>query len=238
MARRPTPFGTAKDFQAIVTRYTSGSDEHAAIVGRNGTGKTMAGAWLLGLNNLRAKPWFILDYKGEELLNAVPRIRPVDFNDMPEEPGLYILHASPSPRDQESVEDWFWKIAEGENRGLFIDEGYMLPQLRKGGFSTILTQGRAKRNSVITLSQRPVNVDRTAFSESSHLLAFDLNDDRDIRTIQESSPKDFFDDDLQEYWFRWYSVKRDLRWHVQPVPEAGELIEKINSQLEPKKRWF
>jgi DNA helicase HerA-like ATPase len=211
-------------------------DEHTTIVGRNGTGKTQFGAWLLSQQNLSAKPWVILDYKGEELLNSIPRIRQIDFGDTPRHPGLYILKSRPDL--DEPTEAWLWKIWEREHTGVFIDEGYMLPEIRKGAFSALLTQGRSKRTPVITLSQRPVRVDRAAFSEASHLIAFDLNDKRDHKSLEEVVPTGFMRESIPKYHSRWYSVKKDKTWIVKPVPESDEIIDTINEQLPPLKKWF
>lgn len=210
-------------------------DEHTTIVGRNGTGKTQAGAWLLSTVDLKAKPWVILDYKGEELLNSIPRIRAIDFKETPKQPGLYILHSRPDL--EEDTEKWLWKIWERENTGVFIDEGYMLPDIRKGAFSALLTQGRSKRTPVITLSQRPVRVDRAAFSEASHLIAFDLNDKRDHKSLEEVVPTGFMRESIPKWHSRWYSVKQDRVWIMGPVPEADQIIDTINDQLEPKRKW-
>jgi hypothetical protein len=211
-------------------------DEHTFIVGRNGTGKTQAGAWLLSTTNLQAKPWYILDYKGEALLNSIPRIRQIDFNETPSQPGLYILKSRPDLEDD--TEAWLWRIWENDDRGLFIDEGYMLPEIRKGAFSALLTQGRAKRNTVITLSQRPVRVDRTAISEASHVVAFDLNDQRDHKSLEEVIPKGLMSIQVPKFHSRWYSVKKDKFWIMRPVPDADEIVEAINDKLPPLKRWL
>lgn len=215
-------------------------DEHVTVVGRNGTGKTQAGAWLLSKRDLSLKPWFILDYKGEDLLNDIPRIRTIGHGETPSQPGLYILRSRPDL--EEETEKWLWRLWEkmtsGNPSGLFIDEGYMLPEIRKGAFDALLTQGRQKQNPVMTLSQRPVRVSRTAFSEASHLLAFDLNDRRDHRSLEEVVPTGFMKDEIPIYHSRWYSVKKNRTWIMKPVPAADEIIEAINSQLPPLKRWL
>lgn len=211
-------------------------DEHTTIVGRNGTGKTQAGAWLLSQQNLRAKPWVILDYKDEELLNSIPRIRHIGHKEIPSDPGLYILKSRPDLF--EDTEAWLWRVWEKENTGVFIDEGYMLPEIRKGAFAALLTQGRSKRTPVITLSQRPVRVDRAAFSEASHVLAFDLNDRRDHKSLEEIVPSGFMSIVVPKYHARWYSVKKDKTWIMKPVPDADEIVDTINDKLPPLRKWF
>lgn len=210
-------------------------DEHTTIVGRTGTGKTQFGAWLLSTRDLERKPWVILDYKGEETLNSIPRIREIGLREAPSQPGLYILRSRPDLEDE--TEAWLWKIWESENTGVFIDEGYMLPENRKGAFSALLTQGRSKNTPVITLSQRPVRVNRTAFSEASHLIAFDLNDRRDHKALEEIVPSGFMAREVPRYHSRWYSVKKDKTWIMQPVPEADEIIDAINDKLPPLRKW-
>jgi hypothetical protein len=220
-------------------------DEHTAVVGRNGSGKTMMGAFLLSMQNLKQKTWLILDYKGEEIFGAIERARNIGFGDVPQEPGVYILRSRPDLETQ--TENWLWRIWDRENVGLFVDEGYMLPSyLRKNGaFQAILTQGRSKRIPVITLTQRPVRVSPFAFSEASHVAVFDLNAKGDRQTIEDRTgegfmswrPPEFPDLKLPAYHSRWYSVKSDSRYVVKPVPKADEIVHRINSQL-PERRKF
>jgi hypothetical protein len=216
-------------------------DEHVLIVGRNGTGKTQAGLYWLSKRPLSSKPWFVLDYKREEMLANIPRARYIDFKDTPSEPGLYILQSGPDPDLQDATELWLrrlWqKMIDGEPSGVFVDEGYMLPQ-RSPAFSALLTQGRSKRNPVITLSQRPVRVDRTAISEASHVIAFDLNDKRDHKSLEEVVPTGLMATKVQPFHSRWYAVKKDKVWIVDPVAEADEIVDAINSQLPALKRWL
>lgn len=216
-------------------------DEHMLIVGRNGTGKTQFGLWALSQRSLETKPWYVLDYKREEMLNSIPRARQIDFGDTPSQPGLYILQSGPDADLQDATEGWLrqiWqKMIDGEPSGVFVDEGYMLPP-RSAAFSALLTQGRSKKNPVMTLSQRPVRVDRTAITEASHVVAFDLNDRRDHKSLEETAPSGLMQIEVPPYHSRWYSVKKNKVWVVKPVPEADEIVEAINDRLPPLKRWL
>lgn len=217
-------------------------DEHLTVVGRNGTGKSQLAFWSLIHRPLETKPCYVLDYKSEELINSVPRARYITHKETPSEPGLYILQSRSDLFEDD--ERWLWRIhskmIDGKPSILFIDEGYMLPEIRKGAFSALLTQGRAKQNPVITLSQRPVRVDRTAFSEASHLVAFDLNDKRDHRALEEIVPSGFCDEvrDLPPFCARWYATKKNTAWNLKPVPMADEIIDSINEKLPARKRWL
>lgn len=220
-------------------------DEHTAVVGRNGTGKTMLGAFLLAKQDLTKKTWLVLDYKGEEIFGALERARIIGFNDVPQEPGLFILKSRPDLETQ--TENWLWRIWEREGAGLMVDEAYMLPSYlsKNGAFQAILTQGRSKRIPVLTLTQRPVRVSPFAFSEASHVAVFDLNAKADRRTVEDRTGEGFmswlppdFPDGLPKYHARWYAVKSNTPYVVRPVPEAKKIVAMIDGQLKPRKTWL
>lgn len=219
-------------------------DEHAAVVGRNGSGKTMLGAFLLSMQDLKSKTWLVLDYKGEEIFQSLANVRHIGFSDVPDEPGLYVLSSRPDL--ETATENWLWRIWDHERVGLFVDEGYMLPQLQKGAFQAILTQGRSKRIPVVTLTQRPVRVSPFAFSEASHVAVFDLNAKADRKTVEDRTgegfmtwrPPEFPQERLPRFHARWYAVKSDTRYIIKPVPEAKEIIKRIDGQLKPKRTWL
>lgn len=221
-------------------------DEHTTIVGRNGSGKTQLGAWLLGEQPLKIKPWVMVDYKGDELLNSIEHVKELDFGDVPGEPGLYILHSRPDLRTE--TNDFLWRIYDAANIGVYIDEGYMIPAEKQSAYEALLTQGRALRIPVITLSQRPVWINRFALSEASHICVFHLNDKRDRDKLGEIMPPDFMewipeeyraqcpDGKLPRYHSRWYALKRDERYLLQPVPDAATIRNRIAEKLKPPER--
>lgn len=217
-------------------------DEHTAIVGRTGSGKTVLGAYVLSTKDFQNDTWVMIDYKGDELLNSISRAREIDFNVIPRQPGLYRLQATLD--DSDRMESWLRRVWSVGNIGLYADEGYMLPT--DGGYRNILTQGRSKRIPTITLSQRPVEIDRFVFSESSHVAIFHLNDRRDIKTVREFTPEGFMEwmppefgaqGRLPDRHARWYNIKSDSRFVLKPVPPPEEIVTSIDGQLEPKHKW-
>ncbi|MEB2597930.1 hypothetical protein, partial [Corynebacterium amycolatum] len=68
--------------------------------------------------------------------------------------------------------------------------------------------------------------------------AFDLYDKRDHKSLEEVVPTGFMSDTVPPFHSRWYSVKKDKTWIVRPVPGADEIVEAINEQLPPLKRWL
>jgi hypothetical protein len=218
-------------------------DEHTAIMGRTGSGKTVMGGYVLSRKNFQTDTWVMIDYKGDDLLNSITRAREIDYNIVPQQPGLYILHATLD--DEDLMEGWLRRVWAVGNIGLYADEGYMLP--KGGGYRNILTQGRSKRIPTITLSQRPIEIDRFTFSEASHVVVFHLNDRRDIKTVREFTPEGFMEwippqfgtvPRLPDRHARWYNIKSDSRFVLKPVPPPEEIVSSIDGQLEPKKRWL
>lgn len=220
------------------------TDEHTTIVGRNGCGKTQLGCYLLGRRDLKRERWIATDFKGDDLLNSLENVEILDGNKIPKQPGLYLKQFSRA--SDEEIDAFLWGIWEKQDTGLYVDEGYMAPQGDDSAIKGILTTGRSRRTPAIILSQRPVKISRFAFSEASHVAVFDLNDRRDWRTLDEVLPQGFTEwlpeqfsgSKLPKYHARWYSVKTDGRYIIEPVPGADEIRELIDSQLEPRRRWL
>jgi len=222
-----------------------GNGEHVAIMGRTGSGKTQFGAWTISAKNLKRKPTVIVDYKGDEILNSISRAVEIDYS-IPNHPGVYILH--PRPDENDEINAWLGRVWAHENVDLYFDEGYMLPDSSEHNwFGNLLVQGRSKGISITTLSQRPVSINRRVFSEASHVAVFHLNDKRDMKTVAEFTPPGFIEwippqfgnvPRLPPYHPRWYNIKDDERFVLQPVPSGDEIIAAIDKQLEPKRRWI
>lgn len=226
--------------------YLPKPDEHTAIVGRNGTGKTQFGFWIFSQRDLKNNINFIIDYKGDDLINSLERVRPFEPHwKLPTENGVY--HIRPDVEDDDAMRDFFRRVRRTGNMGLFADEGYMIPGEKKGPFQALLTQGRSLKIPIITLSQRPVEINRFVFSEAGHIIIFDLNDERDQDTVKMFTPKGFMDwvpdefageERLPNFHAKWYNIKSNERFVLRPCPSAEEIIETIDAQLQVKHKWM
>lgn len=212
------------------------TDEHCAILGCTGSGKTTLASHVLSVAPFDHMPYIAIDMKGDELLGEINNLREIGLHEkIPSQAGLYVIR--PLPSDLEGIENWLYKIWRQGNTGLYIDEAYLLPD--KIWIRNILAQGRSLRIPVIAASQRPVDVPRSIFSESSHIVAFRLNDRRDEKTVGEFTPQGMLDSKLPDYHSRWYSPKWEQSgdktpWYVlKPVPKQENIIERINDRLKP-----
>ena len=212
------------------------SDERVLILGSTGSGKTTMGAWLLSQAPFDEIPYVIIDYKRDDLLNSLDFRRELELNEFPKEPGLY--HIKPNPvSDDDAMEAWLRGIWAQQNVGLFADEALRIPTGRTGAFEGILTQGRALHIPVISLSQRPVDLTRYAFSEANHVAAFNLTDRRDRKKVAEYIPLD--EDDLAylpEYHSVWYNVKQRKAYPLAPVPDETIIRQIFFDRLKPERK--
>lgn len=220
-----------------------GLTDRTAIVGKTGSGKTQFSTWLLSTQPFDKQPYIIVDYKRDELLNSVDRIREISFADkkLPTEPGLYILQ--PMPHQDVAMENFLWRVWEHEKIGLYFDEGTLVPGnsagARNGAFQAILQQGRSKRVPAITVSQRPAGISKSVLSEADFFAGFYLNTDADLKRIAEMMPKGAMDGIKQDFHCVWYDVKKDTMCRFSPVPNADNIRDSLDfrlSQLRPKRR--
>jgi hypothetical protein len=210
-----------------------GDTDRLAIVGATGSGKTHAALWHLSKASYDRKPWIVYDFKGDELINSIEGAEDRELSDkLPERPGIYVYH--PDPDDEDGVDAHMRQIWERENMGVFVDEGYMVGKNNKG-FRRILTQGRSKRIPLITLSQRPVWMDRFVFSESGFFQVFRLQHNGDLRKVNEFIPYSL-NQRLPEYHSYYYDVARNEIGIMAPAPDQDAILDTFDARLSKLKK--
>lgn len=223
------------------------------VLGDTGSGKSQFAIALLSTRDYLTRPWFIIDYKGEDLLedvlDACPNIKHVSVYDKPPSaPGLYYVKVRPLVDDL-AIELFLHRIydraSNGGKRkgsGIYLDEGYALPRNSKF-FDVLLTQGRSLSCPIICLYQRPVEMSRFAVSQSTFRCVFRLGDSRDQETasrfiqpakvngetISVFSP-------LPKYHSLWYDVSEGVSTILSPAPDRDSIIDAFVRRLTPVKR--
>lgn len=210
---------------------------HTAILGTTGSGKSTLGAFVISRSPFHKRPGFIIDYKYEEIFANCTRIREIGVNEtLPRHPGLFIVR--PRPDQIEEVEAWLQRLWNHGNAGLYIDEGYLVPD--KAWLRNVLAQGRSLGITVITTSQRPVDVSRSVFTEATYVSVFRLNDKKDLQRVGEFTPPGMLEKRLPDYHSFWYSPAHhkadDPSPYVvlSPVPNADAIVDVIDSRLRPR----
>jgi hypothetical protein len=208
------------------------STQRLAIVGATGSGKTQAAIWHLSMRDYTSMPWVIYNWKGDKSIDEIPGAIFIGLDEMPKRPGIYVVH--PLPNDNEEVEQHMWEVWSRENIGVYVDEGYMVGN-NNPAFRALLTQGRSKRIPVITLSQRPVWMDRFVFSESEFFQVFRLQHRKDRRSVEEFVPANL-DRRLNDYWSYYYDVGRDEVKILRPVPDMEQIHKTFDARLSRMRR--
>lgn len=212
-------------------------DQRVTVVGRTGSGKTQFGAWLLSESRFDLIPYVIIDYKRDRLLNSSERIRRIGVNETPKHPGVYIVH--PLPHEEAGVEGFLWRCWKRENTGIYFDEMYSLPEDGKSkALRAVLTQGRSKNVPAICVSQRPAWLSRFVFTETDHIACFHLNDVEDRRRVQSFMPPeaDIIETIPPRFSCVWYRVTDHALFRLQPVPEADNILDRLDDRLAPRRK--
>lgn len=194
-------------------------NKHTVVMGANGTGKTILGAWVLSKQDMRKRPWVILDFKDEELWDDVQprRIRLGEFpfgHAKSGKHGLYIMRVLPGQEEQ--LEAWLWKVWKRGNMGIFCDEATFLTGMNS--CKAILRQGRSKLIPMIACTQRPVGIDREFFTESTYKAVFRLDDVRDYKTIAGFTRGADVSTLLPKHWSYWHDSAQNHTFKLRPVP--------------------
>lgn len=214
--------------------------DRVAIYGRTGDGKTVLATWLLSEAPFDRIPYYVLDFKRDDLLNSTDRIKRVALKDkLTRHPGIYIIHAN--PHETAAVENFMWRVRANGRTGLFIDEGYMLGR-DTPAFDAILTQGRSLRIPVINLTQRPVWLSRFVTSQADCHALFPFNDDRDNDTVLKFMPREIRnsiekhgEDGLPKYHCYWFDVQTKLWFILGKAPDPADITQRLDERLQPRR---
>ena len=213
-----------------------GAENRTTVLGANGTGKTVLGAYILSKQNFDRRPWVAMDFKDEVLWDMVgdPPMRDLKLGQMPKKKGLYRLRVLPG--QDEDLEDWLWKVWEKGNIGLFCDEASLIGRYNKA-FKAILRQGRSKLIPVIACTQRPVDVDRELFTESNFVSVFRLDDKRDYDVVKLFTRDAPVERPLPPHWSYWYDKKQMSMWTLKPCPDPAKVAHELSMKAPYNAFW-
>jgi hypothetical protein len=220
-----------------------GPQDRVVVVGSTGSGKSTFALYLFAESaDFDKKPWILVDYKGERIIDALLREKDAELikidKDPPKVPGIYVL--KPDPESQHAMADFLWKVYRRGKTGMFFDELSMIPEFKGvassgGPLKAILTQGRAKNIPVYGLVQRPVEVNLHTFSEAQFISEFYLKKRADRDRVREYLPDDepIFEDEslLPKHYSRWWDDHRRVALILKPGPDAPAILDIIAARV-------
>jgi hypothetical protein len=210
-------------------------DKRTVVIGSTGSGKTFLACWLLAHANWHQRPCYVLDYKGDTLIQEI-EMTDINVNmPPPRKPGLYRVPLIPEISD-EALTLFLWRVWRNENAIVYVDEGYMIPQENKA-FKALLTQGRSKNVQMITLVQRPVFCSKFVFSEANHFYVMRLQTEDDRKYV-----RGYLDgtsiNNLPRFHAYWYSADEQEGAHLAPVPGRAAILEIFDKRRESSRKVY
>lgn len=212
------------------------------IVGRTGSGKTVAGLDHLSRASITEKPWVVYDFKGDKHIAGIPYAEHIAVGVTPSEPGVYIVRPRPGD-DDDAVAAQMRSIWEHEDIGIYIDEGYMVKR-NNFAFQNLLTQGRSKNCPMIILTQRPKMLPTNFIvSEADFFRIFRMSDVNDRERVTEFIETDaettreklaaINPRNLPPYYSYYYDVGEADLEILAPSSRPEEIMERFEQRLKP-----
>lgn len=210
--------------------------KHAAIIGKNGSGKSqqvmrlalMCPQRVVIMDTKLDDDFLFLAYGSEvlevsnsykEAIKALKRgvfdyliIRPQDFE----------------LSNPEALDNYLVLLSKQKDTTIFIDEAYMFHSAagRSGpGFTALLTRGRSRGLSLIVATQRPAWLSLFTFSEASYFYIYDLGLAKDKAKVREfvPLPKEY-DYAVYHYWF-YDTIANDMTY-MSPIKPFKRTLHK------------
>jgi hypothetical protein len=200
------------------------------IVGATGSGKTQAAQWHLSNRSIDEIPWVIYNTKSDASIDSIPWAQEIEIGQLPRDPGVYIV--KPLPHEQDALEAHQWGVWNKGSMGVYVDEGYAMGN-KNDAFRALLTQGRSRRIPMIVLSQRPVWLDRFAFTEAEFYQVFRLQHAKDRAAMEDLIPADL--GSVPQYHSTYYDAVGHKLYRFAPVPRIEIIHATFERRLNPQR---
>lgn len=194
--------------------------DRLAIVGETGSGKSELARHLF--ERARCRRLFVDPKHTWRVKDVKPAYTVADIDWR-----APVIHVRP-PWFDRAFSDELYRAAFRRLRHAVVltDESYGVssPSWHGAGIDAVQTQGRELELGHIALIQRPVNVARTLYTESTHIFVFRGIDDDDLQTLRRSfvwlSLEQLRDElfKLPKYGYLWIDRDRRIVLAADPLP--------------------
>lgn len=219
---RPKPGSSPTSSAPAPLPMTWGAGEHVALIGQTGSGKTTLARRILSVRRWVVVVKTKLDASDPEVpvqaVSGTHRILDALKYDR--------VELRPKFHEQSrEIYRAYQKVFEQGGWTTYNDEEWYLEQRLRltPAIEMLLTQGRAKRITMVMGAQRPVEISRFVLSQATHVISFGC-EGRDVKTLADAtSPRvGVFVSALRDHEFIWWRRYDRATWVGQLVSDAPD----------------
>lgn len=202
-------------------------DQHIALAGRTGSGKTVAGLEMLSLRDLEKQPAFIIDHKSDDHIAKLPA---EPFNPsslfLPTR-GLHHIKAKLNGAGRDTLETFMERAFKRGNAIIYVDEGHLLGP--SDAVRMIMVAGRSKHVSMMWTSQKASWIDPFIWSQAHFYRVFQLQTKLDTKRFEENFPVRWISP--PEFFSYYYDVSKNKLHYLSPAGPIERTIERLDTKL-------
>lgn len=202
-----------------------GYDEHVALAGMTGSGKTVAGLDML--SRRLDIPWVIIDHKREDYILDLPHdVLSVNSMVYPEK-GIAVVKANMDRSYRTDLEALLLRLWNRKNIGIYVDEGHLVGT--SPAVETVMVTGRSRTVPMVWTSQRATGISPFIWGQSSIYRCFRVQTTNDIKRFNEN-----FNVKYQvppEYHSYYFDVKKNKTYLLKPGSPIAEVKNRIEETL-------
>lgn len=202
-------------------------DQHIAIAGRTGSGKTVGAINMLSFRDMKNMAWVIVDHKRDDHIARLPAEKLNPNSVIMPSSGLHVIHAGIAKEDRQDIEDFLFRAFNKGRVGIYVDEGHLLGNSE--AIRNILVAGRSKKVPLMWISQRAQTIDPFIWSQSSYYRVFDLQSSLDVKRFNENFPIKWRKPEPYHSWY--YDVSQGKTFMLAPAEPLETSLERLDSKL-------
>lgn len=214
--------------------------QHSFIVGKTGSGKSVLMRYIARKWVAAGWPVLIIDpkhgYVDEDTDGYYADSKeeatidhPYKVSEWHDGVPVQIYEPTPPAKDDPDLDALFFKVLDRGYAVVIIEDTYgmMSANTAPQGYLALMANGRAKRVTVYTLSQRPIGVPDLTMSQSTHHVVFRLLGPANKKRLVEFTDDPSITYPLKRYEFRYWTEEMDKSRKFAPLRKEDVLVRNV-----------